>query len=640
MKLLEKLKKWVAAFTTVSLVLAFLPTTALASRSVLSATVNGVAVATVSPSATLNVEVNGQLTNWDDWKGTEYKIAKVDPEDNQMVCKNTPDHEYNGTHSVTLSLVAPSDPGTYNVYIKISGKDDCSGQKSGMLKLTNALIVKEPNRAPSVPTNLSPSGRTKSLTNTLTWGSSTDPDGDTVSYALTWDNKLTPPDQHRGSLLLGGNSYTVAFPHDGKYYWSVKAFDGKLLSEASEEKTLSVDTMPPYVPGLESPADEINVKTKPSLEFRWEGKPADEEEDVKYDFEISESSLTNLPAGSFVTPIASLSKTDLTENKALVAGLEDNTVYYWHVRAKDEAGNPSNWADYYTFTSDNTAPVVETLPDVITSKAVIAEVKATDADTELTYLWSSDPKVVITQPNSHQTEISATEDGEYEVSVTVKDSAGNETIKTFGFTWDSKVSKVADLYAVTGDGFVDLHWTNPSDEDFDGVQIYRSSKKGELGEELATLKPTLDNFSDGSVVNGLTYYYTVRSLDELGNHADSDQVTVTPEAAVVANLNPVAPAAVADAGSSALAPNRSVAGSQTQAPAAATGEVKGGNTNENKDENKSNDDDSARTLSVFGVGLLILLALVGLYLLYLQNPDWFSWLFFWKKKKDKKNLKS
>jgi hypothetical protein len=94
---------------------------------------------------------------------------------------------------------------------------------------------------------------------------------------------------------------------------------------------------------------------------------------------------------------------------------------------------------------------------------------------------------------------------------------------------------------------------------------------------------------------------------------------------------------VADAGTTTLAP-RSVAGSQVQAPAT-TGEVKGGNTNENKDENKTGDDDNARTLSMFGVGLLVLLALVGLYLLYLQNPDWFAWLFFWKKKKDKKNLK-
>ncbi|MDZ4260246.1 MAG: peptidoglycan-binding protein, partial [Candidatus Sungbacteria bacterium] len=79
------------------------------------------------------------------------------------------------------------------------------------------------------------------------------------------------------------------------------------------------------------------------------------------------------------------------------------------------------------------------------------------------------------------------------------------------------------LARALGAGKIEVIWMNPS-VDFDHAKIYRSIEKGALG-SILNAEITTAIFVDTSVINGVTYYYTVRAVDPAGNEsANVDQV--------------------------------------------------------------------------------------------------------------------
>lgn len=94
-----------------------------------------------------------------------------------------------------------------------------------------------------------------------------------------------------------------------------------------------------------------------------------------------------------------------------------------------------------------------------------------------------------------------------------------------------------DVKATALDGKVTLTWTNPTDADFDGVNIYRSTESGKLGDKVHS-KVSGTTKDDENLTNGTTYYYTLKAVDKTGNESStSDQVSATPsaEAALIAS---------------------------------------------------------------------------------------------------------
>ncbi|OQX51593.1 hypothetical protein B5M47_00145 [candidate division CPR3 bacterium 4484_211] len=89
-----------------------------------------------------------------------------------------------------------------------------------------------------------------------------------------------------------------------------------------------------------------------------------------------------------------------------------------------------------------------------------------------------------------------------------------------------------DITAVSGSTQVELSWTNPSQADFDHVNIYRSTTEGSLGDLVkSSADSSVASYTDTGLVNGTTYYYTLRSVDERGNEStNANQVSATPEA--------------------------------------------------------------------------------------------------------------
>lgn len=174
---------------------------------------------------------------------------------------------------------------------------------------------------------------------------------------------------------------------------------------------------------------------------------------------------------------------------------------------------------------------------------------------------------------------------------------------------------VKNLEAYEGNGYVQLSWTNPISSDFAGVDIYRSQAKGALGQLIASgLSVGTNSYDDYDVVNGKTYYYTVVAFDLYGNSVKSVQVSATPKAPKVLTA--------------------ATYGYYDNNIVSEDSQVPGDDQAVKSDETEKTDNNEANAgVSTVGIVILFLLIALGLYLLYLQNPEMFERLAFWKKNK-------
>jgi hypothetical protein len=147
------------------------------------------------------------------------------------------------------------------------------------------------------------------------------------SFVTYWNDYLEATEANITAL---NNDYT--------YYWRVRASDGSLFSEWSE--VWSFTTVEAggglATPTLVSPANnETNVIVTPQL--LWNVVPAANEYEYQYSTD-----------DSFATYIGST-----TQSTAISIGtLDNNTVYYWRVKATDGT-QFSDWSETWSFTTEN-----------------------------------------------------------------------------------------------------------------------------------------------------------------------------------------------------------------------------------------------------------------------------------------------
>lgn len=107
--------------------------------------------------------------------------------------------------------------------------------------------------------------------------------------------------------------------------------------------------------------------------------------------------------------------------------------------------------------------------------------------------------------------------------------------------------------ATAGTGKITVAWKNPTDADFDKINIYRSDSTSKIGDKLASSADKNATSYDDTITTAGTYYYTLKALDATGNEsAGTDQVNATIAASAVKTLpktgqggNPYAEAALA-----------------------------------------------------------------------------------------------
>src|SRR6185503_325877 len=143
------------------------------------------------------------------------------------------------------------------------------------------------------------------------------------------------------------NSQAKSGLADATFCWKVRAVDAHGNASAySSVFEFTVDTTPPDVPDLSSPADGSTIGTdSPTLQWSDE----------------SPSGATNYDV-LFVTKGASCdftsqSPTNVSTNSQAKSGLADAT-FCWKVRAVDAHGNASAYSSTFEFTVDTTPPDV------------------------------------------------------------------------------------------------------------------------------------------------------------------------------------------------------------------------------------------------------------------------------------------
>jgi hypothetical protein len=147
-------------------------------------------------------------------------------------------------------------------------------------------------------------------------------------------------DRAFSNIVLTETSPTTSFTPttflpDGVYYWKICALNEILQpGKFSIVQTLTIDTTPPAIPTLTSPMDGAELKRSPILHWtRVSGG-------VIYELQVSTSS-------DFSNPTTYTLRT----NSRNLPALPDD-VYYWRVRAKDSAGNWSDWSVHREFEID------------------------------------------------------------------------------------------------------------------------------------------------------------------------------------------------------------------------------------------------------------------------------------------------
>ena len=199
--------------------------------------------------------------------------------------------------------------------------------------------------APSTPTTGGPApGAYLSAPPSLT-GTFADPDaGDTgtVVLQLCSDSACsTIAQSHTGSpwtpTALGGT-----------YWWRAQALDAAgNTSPWSAIQSFTVDSTPPDVPALMTPADGSRRPTAPTLDARYSESAG------------AGGSITveRCHAGNCTTTTVS-SLVDGNDATWSAGPLADGT-YTWRARATDTAGNTSAWSATRTFTVDSTPPTAD-----------------------------------------------------------------------------------------------------------------------------------------------------------------------------------------------------------------------------------------------------------------------------------------
>ena len=213
---------------------------------------------------------------------------------------------------------------------------------------------------PGKPKLISPANNnmTNDTTPELSWGA--------VNYSETYHVQVAS-DTKFVSIVeeqegVGELTYTLTGELvDGKYYWRVRAENANdVYGGWSKANYFTIDTQPPAAPVLNSPANGTQNVGTPAL--KWS-----KVSDAKY-YEFQYNTVDDKE-----TYVYRSSEFTGTTIKPYI--MDQMVWYYWYVRAKDKAGNWSDWSEPYTvkvvppvpakavqFLPANNANIIETSP--------------------------------------------------------------------------------------------------------------------------------------------------------------------------------------------------------------------------------------------------------------------------------------
>ena len=219
--------------------------------------------------------------------------------------------------------------------------------------------------------------------------------------------------------------------------------------------------------------------------------------------------------------------------------------------AFDPAGNKSAASGSLSLTIDTAPPLTSlTSPSSGSTVSGIANLAATATDN--LGIWKVDFQVDgvtkatdTTSPYTYAWDSTAVVNGSHTLTEITTDLAGHtasaSVTVTVSNTSTATVPGAPTLNSATGENFkVNLAWSAPASNGGSAItnyKIYRSTTSG--NEILLTTVGNVALYSDGSVANGTTYYYTVTAKNAVGESALSGERSATPGAST-ATLSSIA----------------------------------------------------------------------------------------------------
>ena len=224
--------------------------------------------------------------------------------------------------------------------------------------------------------------------------------------------------------------------------------------------------------------------------------------------------------------------TNSTQTSITITGLTNDTEYTFTIQTVDETGNSSDGV------SATGTPVSADLPPTNATNF-----EAVPADTEVVLTWTKpadpdlagyelsytpDGSTIDLGVNDETYTISElTNDTEYTFTLVSVDEADqkSEGISVTATPTTEKVppGEVTDLSATIGDSEVVLTWTNPTDDDFVGLEIGYTPGDGAI-----TIDEVVATYTVTGLTNDTEYTFTVQTRDAVGNISTGVTITATP----------------------------------------------------------------------------------------------------------------
>ncbi|MFN4133610.1 MAG: hypothetical protein ACK4GQ_04495, partial [Candidatus Hadarchaeales archaeon] len=378
-----------------------------------------------------------------------------------------------------------------------------------------------------------PNGENRNTLPTLRWDNLLPAD----NFQLQIDNNpdFTSPEN---DITVFENSYTPPALQDNLWYWRVRTFRNNENSAWSDVWKFRVDRVAPDWPTMISPINGENLNDNTPL-LRWQAPP-ENSLPLVYTIQISRNAI-----------FTDLKYTLTTENENIECPYLEDNVWYWRIRAKDNAGNERLWsgAPYRSFRVDTIPPQPVSLISpaqgaftdatpyftwtAVTQENSLPIVYRVTIDDDSTFTpplvlqspWLTDNWWEVPGPN-------ALPYGTYYWLVEVKDNAGNigENSENRYFLVDDAAPDKVTLYrpdnnTSTTSKTVEFEWyipaDNPSPPYASGVARYWIQIDNEPSFDNTYFVYENENITDNTYIftfsKAGTYYWRVRAIDAVGN---------------------------------------------------------------------------------------------------------------------------
>lgn len=226
-----------------------------------------------------------------------------------------------------------------------------------------------------------------------------------------------------------------------------------------------------------------------------------------------------------------------------VSGLTNGTEYTFTVRTVDTSGNKSGGvtvkATPVAVSANSPMTIALSVPDAATNTSLDVKVEVTTAAEIKKVVYKKDgsvnAKTLLSDTAAEDVTGSVKSNGKFTVTaaseaegngtytVAVLDESGREeteqiTIGKFDFTPPSKVKNVLAVYSNTHNEII-LNWTNPSESDFDHVEISYTMNDGTTDSAKSAAESVKGAIKTFTGIDATKAYYTyyIASVDKLGN---------------------------------------------------------------------------------------------------------------------------